>query len=352
MHGWMVGLAAVWVAGACPPGPGSGLVVGAAVEREAALMGTALTLRVLAADRGTALAASESALAAVGRVEDLLSTWRTDTELARLNVVEPGTPVVVSDSLLLWLVRARELWRATDGAFDPAVGALIDAWALRGEGRIPSDAALDSALAATGFGRIRIDTVAGTWTRLRERVWVDAGGFGKGAALDAALWALCEADASGAVLDFGGQVAVLAGAAAVPVASPVARDAAVAVLRLASGSVATTAASERRRIVDGQVLGHVLDPRTGRPVPAWGSVTVVAPDAFTADALATALFVLGPDRALSWAAGRDVGVLVLESLENGLYARWNHAMAEWLECVDTVVETVDHAPRCAPRATR
>jgi thiamine biosynthesis lipoprotein len=99
-------------------------------------------------------------------------------------------------------------------------------------------------------------------------------------------------------------------------------------LRLRSGSVATTAQSERYVDVGGERYGHVLDPRTGRPVPALGSVTVVAADPVVADILSTALFVMGPEAGRRWAAGRKEGILFLTLGEGAVVASWNEAFEQ------------------------
>jgi thiamine biosynthesis lipoprotein len=321
----------------------------AVVEREALFMGTVLSVRVVGRDRGAALAASESAFAAVRRVDGLVNTWRQDTELATVNRAPIGKPVVLSTRLLDVLKRVAELRRATGGAFDPAVGALLDAWDLRGQGRVPGPAELQAALSWTGLDRVVLDPVRGTMTR-RAPGWLDAGGFGKGAALDAALASLRRAGVARAVLDFGGQVALLGyggtSGVVVRVASPVSRSTPVVGLRLGRGSAATTSASERRRRVGGEVVGHVLDPRTGRPVPPWGSVTVVAADALTADVLSTALFVMGPEEALDWARGHGVAVLVLESAPQGVTGRWSAGMRDRLTCVVGSVAVETPLPLC------
>ncbi|NIR42426.1 MAG: FAD:protein FMN transferase, partial [Gemmatimonadetes bacterium] len=89
------------------------------------------------------------------------------------------------------------------------------------------------------------------------------------------------------------------------------RDLPAAKLRLADVSASTSGASERFVEVDGQRLGHVLDPRSGRPVAAWGSATAVAADPMVADLVSTAVFVLGPEAGLRWAESfDDIGVLV------------------------------------------
>ncbi|NIP57003.1 MAG: hypothetical protein GWM92_02595 [Gemmatimonadetes bacterium] len=309
------------------------------MEREAYLMGTRLRLRIAAPDRSRALSGSEAALAAVERLEARLSTWRRGTEMERANRARVGKPVVLSGRLGSLLAEAFRWAEATGGAFDPAVGALVDAWDVRGAGRRPTPPELKRALAATGETGIRLDPAAGTLTRLDEAAWVDPGGFGKGAALQRARDALVERGLDRALLDFGGQVLTLGSETGdgtgwpVAVAHPSARERPVVSLRIRDASVATTGTSERFVEVGGERVGHVLDPRSGRPVAPWGSVTVVARDPVAADALSTALYVLGPDDALVWARGRhDLGILVLESMETGeLRARWSPAMERWLD---------------------
>lgn len=327
-HGGAQGRAApsaARVSGAAAPGapdvPGRGSVE---VRRAVYLMGTRLEARVRAGDRGAGLRALERAFEAVEAEEALLSTWRDDTELARLNAAAAGTPVRVSGRLRGRLERAWHIARATGGAFDPAVGALADAWDLRGDGRRPSRAQLASARRASGTDCFELAPDGRVLPRC-EGAWIDAGAFGKGSALGRARRALAEAGAEAALLDFGGQLLALGtppgrNAWPVAVAHPARRDRPVVRLRLRDRSAATTSASERFVTVDGEARGHVLDPRTGRPAPAWGSVTVVAEDPLRADALSTALFVMGPDEARAWARGHeDVGVLLLllEDREEG-----------------------------------
>lgn len=335
----LLGIGAVLPRGGCGDGGASGV----RVERWQGHMGTTLRVRVCAVDRGAALAASESAFAAVRDVDGLVSTWRA-SELGRLNGAPAGAAVALSAELGAILEAVFELSRATGGAFDPAIGSLIDVWGLRGAGRRPAAAELAAALSSTGLAGVELDVARATATRLREGVWLDAGGFGKGAALDAAAAALARSGVETAVLNFGGQVQVMGGAVPVPVASPEARGEPAALLRVGAAA-ATTSSSERLRVVDGQVAGHVLDPRTGVPVEPWGSVTVVAGDGLTADALSTGLFVLGPEEALAWAAEREAAVLVLVASDGGIQARWSEALEPRLICLADGVEASAVAPR-------
>jgi thiamine biosynthesis lipoprotein len=172
---------------------------------------------------------------------------------------------------------------------------------------------------------------------------LEEGAFGKGAGLDAALRALEQAGATRAFLDLGGQVAVL-GAEGLPytwgVADPRERDEVVLRVPLRHGSLATTGNSERGIVVDGERLGHVLDPRSGRPAADFGSLTVLAADGLTADGLATGLYVLGPEAALSFGCRvPGVDVLVLEPTAGGrLRARATGALGEALEVLDERVD--------------
>ena len=310
-------------AGAQDPAP-------ARVERRLALMGTTLELWVEARSRAVALNASEAAVRALEAAEARLSTWTADSELARLNRAPVGQPFPLSAPLARELARARSLWASTDGAFDPGLGALVRAWGLREGGRRPTEEELEAALAPRGLASLQLE--GDTALRRHPALVLEEGGFGKGAGLDAALAALGGAGATGALLDLGGQLAVLGGARArLAVAHPDRRDLPVVEVTVDAGSLATSGNSERGMMLEGERLGHLLDPRTGRPAPDFGSVTVWAADGLTADALSTGLFVLGPGPALAWAAehpGVEVLVLRRDRDSGKLIARASAGLAQ------------------------
>ncbi len=294
----------------------------AVVERHVVAMGTSLLLEVTAADRATALAASEAAVRAVEQAEQRLSSWRDDAEVARLASVRPGDAVPASAALCADLRRALDWRAATGGAFDPDVGDLVALYDLRGAGRWPSEGEVRAALARRGPARLAVLERA---LRKLGDVQLDAGAFGKGAGLDAAAAAALARGARAAAFDFGGQLHLVGDVAArdVEVPDPRDRGRCVARVRVARGAVATTSNSERARVVDGRALGHVLDPRTGRPAAEFGAVTVFASSALDADCLSTACYVLGPERAIALAERTcGVEVLVLQVTdEGGLLAR-------------------------------
>lgn len=270
------------------------------LSRQVAAMGTVLEMSVSARDRGTALAASQSLLEAVDAVERRLSTWREDSELSRFNRSVPGIEVGLSEELEADLREARRWWSATGGAFDPGAGSLVAVWDLRGRGRRPSDSELAAARAAAGLEHLVL--TLGVGARTAAGFAIEEGGFAKGVALREAAAAALAADASCVVMNFGGHIEVAGdcGERWVEVADPQQRSKSVARISLDSGSVATSGNSERGLVVERVELGHILDPLSGRPAPDWGAVTVVAADPVAADCLATALFVMGPDRGAEW----------------------------------------------------
>lgn len=319
----MVMAAAVTAGAAEPASP-------AVVERRLFLMGTEATVRVEAGDRASALGASEAAVRALTAAEARLSTWTEKSELARLNRAPAGAPVELSPLLAAELAAADACRRETGGAFDAGVGPLVEAWGLRTGGRLPRPQELAAARAASGGEGLELRE-DGTAVRRRPGVRIEEGGFGKGAALDAALAAAAaEPGVRTAWIDLGGQVALHRregqppGAVEVMVAHPGDRHRPLVALRLdlregGVGSVATSGNSERGITVAGERRSHVLDPRAGEPAPDFGSLTVLAPGGLRADCLSTGLYALGPEAALAWAAERpEVEVVVLRDGEAGV----------------------------------
>ncbi|MFT4541918.1 MAG: thiamine biosynthesis lipoprotein [Planctomycetota bacterium] len=289
------------------------------LERRLLAMGTWLDLRLPSgpATRAQDLAATELALAAIQSVEQRLSSWRAESELSRLNrtTLESWTPISAEFAADLTIACK---WRdETQGAFDPSVGALVHLWGLReGGGAQPKAAAIEACVA--GARAWTFDSKRRQVRREHTDALLEAGAFGKGVGLDAACTALRSAGCQQAWLNFGGQLAIVGSGINYEfvVAHPMDRSREAVTLRISHGSLATSGNSERSILVDGKLRGHILDPRSGMPASNFGSLTVWAPDATSADCLSTALYVLGPDAALTWAEARDgIEVLVLETYE-------------------------------------
>ena len=293
---------------------------GACVERQLGVMGTGLEIVVWAPQRSTGLTASEAGVRALEETEKRLSTWQKGSEFSSLNRATLGSWQNLSPTTAEDLKRALDLARATHGLFDPTLGHLVQAWDLRGEGRLPSAVELETARSKCGYQGIEFD---GTRFRRTQDVLLEEGAFGKGAGLDRAASALMAAGAQAASFNLGGQwLFVGPGDWSVQLAHPAHRTEAVLGLRLPPGSIATSAISEGMlklsSLYDGKV-SHLLDPRTGIPSSKTHSVSVWAKSALVADALSTAIFI-DPSRAAEFAQRFDAEVILLRTTETGLTA--------------------------------
>jgi FAD:protein FMN transferase len=271
------------------------------------------------------------------RVERLISTWRDDTELARLN---RGEITQISPELYALLRDAMAMAHDTGGAFNPLVRPLIDLWRTRDEGRVPDEAARKDAIARVALANARFceapaivsassnnsaqearfakrDPADGhdrpsSTILLANHAQFEEGGFGKGYALEKMLAKLT---GTHAMLNFGGQLLVR-GSERVTIAHPLHRDRPLLALTLTDASLSTSSGSEKAFFVDGVRFSHILDPATGMALPPRGSVSVIHASPLVADALSTALYVMGPERGLAWARAHQVtAIFIRESGE-------------------------------------
>lgn len=271
-------------------------------EERRQVMGTLAVVAAWAEDLAVGARAVDAAYAAFDRVDSLMSTWRDDSVLSALNRAPADTWIAVGPEVATVLAAALATAEATGGAYDPTVLPLVRLWGFRGgEPRIPAPRDLAGTRSRVDHGLLEVDGPRGR-ARLRAGgMEVDLGGIAKGYALDAAAAAMRAAGARGGMLDLGGNVLVFGEGpgGTVEIRDPRGGEP-LAELPLAEGAVATSGQYERFVVVDGQRFGHVLDPRTGRPVPGGLAVSVLAPDAMTADALSTAGLVLGLRRGLAF----------------------------------------------------
>lgn len=283
------------------------------IERRTYLMGTRATLITETADRAAGLRDLERMLRVLEATEAELSTWRDDSLLSAFNR-QPVSTAWQAPRALCELFADLVAWhRETDGTFDPAVGALVDAWGLREGGRRPPAALLEAARGRSGLHHIGFERDRCLLTR-HDEVILDAGAFGKGEALDRVVSAERNLSSGPWLINLGGQVVVGGTRASgwpVALAHPSRRDESVLELRLMAGSLATSGGAERDHWVDGVRVGHVLDPRIGQPVSRPASVTVWHLHGLVADVLSTALYVMGVEEGLAWAEARRLAVAYL-----------------------------------------
>ncbi len=311
-------------AGAAGPGDAG---ASEAVVRQAYLMGTRATLTTLATDRSEGLATLERMLGEIEAVEAELSTWRDETLLSAINRQPIGVPHTAPSHLCELLADLASWAQATGGAFDPAIGSLAAAWGLRDGGRLALTEELARARDGSGLEHLTVEDTPCRVTR-RHAVTLDAGAFGKGAALDRVAQHELKHDSAPWMIDLGGQLAVgghLGLGWPVALADPRHRDERVIELRLKAGSLATSGGSERDRLAEGQRIGHIIDPRSGLALSRPESVTVWHGRALVADILATALYVMGVEAGLEWAEAHGAAVCFLVPAGSGVTARTSSA---------------------------
>jgi thiamine biosynthesis lipoprotein len=252
--------------------------------------------------------AAIEALDLVERLEDQLTIYRDQSELIDLNRQAGHAAVKVEAGMFALLQLGLRIHAATDGAFDMTSGPLSQAWGFsRREGRVPSGDKINEALSRQGSEQVVLDERAQTVRFMRADIELNVNGIGKGYALDQASGLLRAAGVE-SFLFHGGQSSVTAAGDAaggdgrgwtVGLTHPMRPQRRVAEFFLRDRALGTSGSGTQFFHSAGQRFGHVLDPRSGWPAEGVYSATVLAPTAAEADALATAFYVLGPEKARS-----------------------------------------------------
>ncbi|MEQ8768148.1 MAG: FAD:protein FMN transferase [Planctomycetota bacterium] len=245
----------------------------------------------------------------LARLERQLSEWREDSEIAHINRVASQETVSCSDEMMRILKGALHVSRATGGCFDITWRPLGELWdEAERRGQLPTSVELAAALELVGSDRVELRDA--TLRFRRDGVRLGIAGVAKGWIIDVLAKELEESGYRDFVVNLGGDVRVsgrdeLGRPWRIAVRSPFDPTRSLFELELENGALATSGNAFRYRTIAGRSYGHLLDPRTGQPAELEGSVTVLAPDAAMADALATALFVMGPIDGLAFARRQD-----------------------------------------------
>jgi thiamine biosynthesis lipoprotein len=271
------------------------------------------------------------AFEAVDDIESRISSWKSDSQTARINNRAAAEPVPVAADVIELLEASKAIHKATDGAFDVTVGPLSRLYGLyEGEGRAPSDAEIAAALKVVGADKIRIDKRDQTVSFKKAGMELDFGGIGKGFALDRAAEIMREHGVRSALLH-GGKSTVLAIGAppgrtgwTVDIRHPYNAQDAIERVEIRDASVSTSGCYGEMLTADGQSVCNILDPRTGRPVETMLSATAICATATESDALSTAFLVMGPEDVEKYCRRhREVSAVVVVRPEEGEpVARW------------------------------
>jgi thiamine biosynthesis lipoprotein len=270
---------------------------------------------VLVGEEDTYLrAAGEAALREIRTVDRRFSFYNPRSELARLNRRAATEPVRVAPDLFALLETALSLTAETEGAFDPTVGPLMRCWGFyRGTGAMPTPEALDAARAVSGASHVILDSGSGTISFDRPGVELDLGGIGKGYAIDEAVRSLRENGIRDALVHGGTSTVYGLGRSweSAPWRVAISDDKRfLGTVELSDDSLSVSAPSGKSFESKGERLGHVIDPRTGRPTRGAAVAAVTTGTATRSDALSTAALVLGAQADLLSARDPGLGIAV------------------------------------------
>jgi thiamine biosynthesis lipoprotein len=286
-------------------------------QRQIFAMDTVMLLTAYGGNAGAGLDAAESL---IDGLNASLDPEREGSEAYALNHAGGG-PVAVTEAVRRMLEVSQQVWEKSGGALNPATYPLTKAWGfIGGDYRVPSGGELDTLLEHTAFGTV---TISGHTVTLPAGMEMSFGAVAKGYASQSAVEVMRGTGVAAAVISLGGNVQTLGETKpdglpwTVAVQDPYDTGTYAGLLRVGETAVVTSGGYQRYFERDGVVYHHILDPSTGRPADSGlVSVTVICPDGTTADALSTALFVLGEEKALQYRTEYGGFDLVLITRDN------------------------------------
>lgn len=278
-------------------------------EQARLVMGTSASVKACGPDPSLLAPAVAEALDELDRVDRLLSHYRPQSPLSRLNREAAHGPVAVEPELLEVLEDCLRWSRESDGAFDVTVGPLMKAWGFfRDEGRVPEPRELERARTRVGYRHVRLDRARGTVRFELDGVELDLGGYGKGYAVDRAVGRLRDRGVASALVNLGGSSLYALGAPPgeaaweIGIQDPTRPDRKAASVSLRDRALSVSGGYARRFVHDGVAYSHVMDPRSGRPVDGVLSAAVLCARASDGDALDNVVLVQGLERARGFVA--------------------------------------------------
>ncbi len=269
------------------------------------------------------------------QIDALMSTYKPKSEVSRFNRSKSRAPFAVSAETLKVVSEALRFSEMSGGAFDPTVGRLVDLWGFGPTRRSgpPKDSAVAAALKTTGYKRLTTRKSPPALIKAVPELEIDLSAIAKGYGADAVAEALKSRGIKDFLVEVGGEV-VAAGMNVMgepwrigidkPKEGALPGDELSAVVPLSGAAMATSGSYRNFIKKGGKRLPHFIDPRTGRPVThSMVSATVTAPTCLEADAAATVLMVLGPERSREWLkANPRFNALLISLGPDGAFQQW------------------------------
>ncbi len=276
------------------------------------VMGTFARVVAVANDSDTAEKCVAAAMKEIRRVDELMSDFKSDSDIGRANVKAAQDPVQVSEWTFEVLQRSVEFSKLTGGAFDVTVGPLVDLFRTsKKTGIAPTEEQIAAAKTKVGFEKLELDEQNRTVRFAVEGMRLDLGAIAKGYAVDKAFEAVQRCGAIGAMVDIGGNIRCFGSPPKgrdhwlIGVQDPnsavegVGGGRLVFTLKIDNASMATSGDYQQFALIKGKRYSHILDPHTGGSAEGLSSVTIITSNATDADALSTSVTVMGPQKGLA-----------------------------------------------------
>lgn len=276
-------------------------------------MGTVARIVVTAKDETRANQAINAATDEIFQIERVMSDYDPNSQLSQVNREAFEHPVEVDADLFEVLTAAKLYSCMSDGAFDVTIGPVVQLWRKAKENNTaPSADALQKAKDAVGYENLILNAENRTVQFAKEGMFLDLGGIAKGYAIDKAIKILQFAGVKGAMVDIGGDLRCFGTPTdgkphwLIGLQDPNNEGKILLKLNMDDMAVATSGDYRRFVMIDDEKHSHIINPKTADSAQDLSSVTILSPTAMAADALATAVTVLGNDK----------GIELIESIQN------------------------------------
>ena len=274
------------------------------VKRSRILLGTVVEIQIKDEDRSLGELVIEEAFNEFERVENLFSTFKNNSIIWYINE-NKDTLITVNNEIYSLMTLSDSLWKISNGAFDISLNNLIKVWGFESEEpAVPKREEIEDALGRSGWKNI---SLINNYSFLRDaEVELNFGAIAKGYAVDKAIEVVKKFGITNVLINAGGEIKTIGSDWIIGIRDPRNSNQIIESVKLGKMSIATSGDYENYFEIQGIRYHHILNPFTGYPADSLISVSVLHPSSTIADALATAVFVLGP-------------ISGLELIENTLY---------------------------------
>jgi thiamine biosynthesis lipoprotein len=276
---------------------------GKTFTKNTVLMGTDIELIASDTDEARVHAAFDAAIAEMARIENEMSEWKEESPVSMINRMAGREAVTVPDELLHVIVAGQTISELSGGAFDISWAAMRGVWKFsKGFDTVPAPEEIRKTQPLINYREIQLDQIKKTVFLKKPGMAIGLGAIAKGYAVDKAMQVMVNAGIKNAVIKAGGDMRIQGTEDGQPwpigIRHPRDKTKLLGTLALTNISLSTSGDYERFFVKDGILYHHIIDPKTGYPARGCQSVSILAPDTMTSDALSTAVFVLGPEKGM------------------------------------------------------